>query len=68
MEVSIITLVTLTLVTLNPLAFFVALVAIVFTALAIDHGQHASRPQMQEPLQPLVRQRSRCCHLWLFTS
>jgi hypothetical protein len=22
----------------------------------------------QEPLLPLVRQRSRCCHLWLFTS
>jgi hypothetical protein len=34
-EVSIITLVTLTLVALNPLAFFVALVAVVFTTLAV---------------------------------
>jgi hypothetical protein len=34
-EVSIITLVALTLIALNPLAFFVALVAVVFTALAV---------------------------------
>ncbi len=67
-EVSIITLITLTLVTLDPLAFFVPLVAVVFTALAVAHGQHASRLLMQEPLLPLVRQRSRCCHSWLFTS
>jgi hypothetical protein len=35
-EVAIITLVALTLVALNPLAFFVTLVAIVFTTLAVD--------------------------------
>jgi hypothetical protein len=34
-EVSIITLVALTLVTLNPLAFFVALIAVMFTTLAV---------------------------------
>jgi hypothetical protein len=67
-EVSIITLVTLTLITLNPLAFFVALVAVVFTALAFAHGQHTFCLQTQEPLLPLFRQRSRCCHSWLFTS
>jgi hypothetical protein len=38
-EVSIITFITLTLVVLNPLAFFVALVAIVFTALAAANRQ-----------------------------
>jgi hypothetical protein len=32
------------------------------------HRQHTSHPQTQEPLQPLVCQQSRCCHLWLFTS
>jgi hypothetical protein len=27
-----------------------------------------THPQTQEPLQPLVCQRSCCCHSWLFTS
>jgi hypothetical protein len=30
--------------------------------------QHASHPQMQELLQPLIHQQRRCCHLWLFAS
>ncbi len=30
--------------------------------------QHTLCLQTQEPLQPLVRQQSRCCHSWLFTS
>jgi hypothetical protein len=34
-EVSVITLVTLTLIVLNPLAFFITLIAVIFTALAI---------------------------------
>jgi hypothetical protein len=79
-EVSVITLIALTLVVLNPLPFFVALVAIIFTALPLPtasasclpripvHQQHVSHPQTQQPLQPLVCQLSRCCHLWLFSS
>ena len=29
--------------------------------------QHASHPQRQEPLYPLIRQWSCCCHPWHFT-
>jgi hypothetical protein len=32
------------------------------------HWHHASHLQTQDPLQPLVRQQSCCCYLWLFTS
>jgi hypothetical protein len=38
-QVSVITLVTLTLIILNPLTFFVNLVTVVFTALAVDNRQ-----------------------------
>jgi hypothetical protein len=31
------------------------------------HRQQASHPKTQQPLQPLVRQQSCCCHSWLYS-